>query len=151
MDLVRIRMCAAMLKSTHALLLTAVAILVGCAHRHDISTTGSLQGAEGRSFTIRGDSATTSRVAAGLSSAGMRQVSGKGDYLVSVSREEREATRRMHTGGKNGIAYDRTAKEAVLVLRVARAEAPDATLFTAIADAGDAESLVTAARAAMRR
>ncbi len=142
-----------MQKITHSLLIAAAAILVGCAHNSNVRTTGSIEPAQlqGRTFTVQGQSAVAGRVSEGLKAAGMKQgAAGNADYIVTVSQEDRTATRRLHTGGKTGLAYDKEVRESVLVLTVSKSTEPGKPVFTATAEGGDAESLTAAALASIR-
>ncbi len=143
----------AMLKNTHLILLAA-ALLFGCAHAQNIRTTGEIGNArlQGRSFAIDGDSGAAGQVAEALKSAGMKQgEKGRADFIMTVAREERPVTRRFHTGGKNGVAYDRTTNGPVLTLTVTAASSPAVPIFTATAENEDVGAFASAAVAAMKR
>lgn len=143
----------AMMQITQSLLLAAAVVLVGCAHNANVRTTGTIERSQlqGRSFAIQGQSAAVSRISDSLKAAGMKQGSaGQAEYIVTVSHEDRPKVQRAHTGGKNGLSYDRTVRESVLVLSVARSSAPGTPVFTATAEGGDVESLSAAAVAAIR-
>ena len=153
MGLSQINIKHAMMKITQSLLLAAAFVFVGCAHNANVRTTGTIERSQfqGRSFTIQGQAAVASRISDSLKAAGMKQgTAGQADYIVTVSQEDRSTVQRAHTGGKTGLSYDRTVRESVLVLSVARASAPGTPVFTATAEGGDANSLAEAAVAAIK-
>ena len=143
------------------LTLLAAALCVGCASQPVVQSRGSLQ------EVVR--QGTTYHLDAQRSGLGEKEIQGLRDHLrkaglspasadtaklvVTLASDLRSSTERGHTGGKNGVAYDRTVNERRLTLTVTenRAGAGHSLMQVSSADVGSAsaESLLTAAVAGL--
>lgn len=143
------------------LTLLAAALCVGCASQPVVQSRGSLQ------EVVR--QGTTYHLDAQRSGLGEKEIQGLRDHLrkaglspasadtaklvVTLASDLRSSTERGHTGGKNGVAYDRTVNERRLTLTVMenRAGAGHILMQVSSADVGSAsaESLLTAAVAGL--
>ena len=149
------------MKRNLLLTLLAAALSVGCASRPVVQSRGNLQ-----EVAMQG---TTYHLEARRAGLGENEVRGLRDRLqkaglspasaetakliVTLSSDLRSSTERQHTGGKNGVAYDRQVNERRLTLTVAesRAGAGKVLMEVSSADAGSAsaESLLNAALAGL--
>ena len=116
------------------LTLIAAALCVGCASQPVVRTHGSLQQVAKQGATYHLDA---SRSGLGekeiqglrerLRKAGLSPASAEtAKLIVTLSSDLRSATERQHTGGKNGVAYDRKVNERRLTLTVAESRPGEA-------------------------
>ena len=149
------------MKRNLLLTLLAAALSVGCASRAVVQSRGNLQEVAKQGTTYHLDAR---RAGLGenevrglrdrLQKAGLSPASAEtAKLIVTLSSDLRSSTERQHTGGKNGVAYDRQVNERRLTLTVAenRAGAGKVLMEVSSADAGSAsaESLLTAAVASL--
>lgn len=120
----------------HAMLpltLLVVALGVGCASQPVVQSRGNLQEVAKRGTTYHLDAR---RAGLGeneirglrdrLQEAGLSPASAEtAKLIVTLSSDLRSATERQHTGGKNGVAYDRQVNEHRLTLTVAESRPSD--------------------------
>ncbi|MFM2211434.1 MAG: hypothetical protein RL639_628 [Verrucomicrobiota bacterium] len=149
------------MKRNLLLTLLAAALSVGCASRPVVQSRGNLQEVAKQGTTYHLDAR---RAGLGenevrglrdrLQKAGLSPASAEtAKLIVTLSSDLRSSTERQHTGGKNGVAYDRQVNERRLTLTVAesRAGAGKVLMEVSSADAGSAsaESLLNAALAGL--
>jgi len=149
------------MKHTIALTLLAAALCVGCASQPVVQRRGSLQEVAQQGTTYHLDarrSGLGENEIRGLrdrfQKAGLSPASAEtAKLVVTLSSNLRTSSERQHTGGKNGVAYDRKINERRLTLNVAenRAGAGRILMEVSSADAGSAsaESLLAAALAGL--
>ena len=115
------------MKCNLILTLIAAALSAGCASQPVVQTRGTLQEVAKQGTTYHLDA---SRSGLGeneirglrdrLQKAGLSPASAESAKLiVTLASESQSSTGRHHTGGKNGVAYDRTVNERRLTLTVA--------------------------------
>jgi hypothetical protein len=145
------------MQQSHLLMILAAALGVGCVSQPTIQTRGSLTEAAKQGKTYHLD-ARRSGLAENelrglrerLQKAGLSAASPENArLLVTVSADSYASAERHHTGGKNGVAYDRKVNERRLTLTVAenRAGADKVLMEVDSSDAGSAsaETLLNAA------
>jgi hypothetical protein len=109
------------------LTLLAAALCVGCASQPVVQSRGSLQEVLKQGTTYHLDAQGSglgendvSGLRERLRKAGLTPASAEtAKLVVTLSSDLRSSTERGHTGGKNGVAYDRTVNERRLTLTVA--------------------------------
>lgn len=141
--------------------LLAAALCAGCASQPVVQSRGSLQEVAKQGTTYHLDARRSGLgeneirgLRDRLQKAGLSPASAESAKLiVTLASDQRSVTERQHTGGKNGVAYDRQVSERRLTLTVAenRAGAGKVLMEVSSADAGSAsaESLLTAAVAGL--
>ena len=141
-------------------LLTA-ALCVGCASQPVVQSRGNLQEVAKQGTTYHLDARRSGLgenevrgLRDRLQKAGLTPASAEtAKLIVTLSSDLQTTTERQHTGGKNGVAYDRKINERRLTLNVAenRAGAGRILMEVSSADAGSAsaESLLAAALAGL--
>ena len=149
------------MKRNLLLTLLAAALCVGCASQPVVQSRGNLQEVAKQGTTYHLDAR---RAGLGenevrglrdrLRKAGLSPASAEtAKLIVTLSSDLQSSTERQHTGGKNGVAYDRQVNARRLTLTVAenRAGAGKVLMEVSSADAGSAsaESLLTAAVASL--
>jgi hypothetical protein len=115
------------MKRNLLLTLLAAALCVGCASQPVVQTRGSLQEVARQGTTYHLDAARSGlgeneirSLRDRLQKAGLTPASAESAKLIVTLRSESHtSTGRHHTGGKNGVAYDRTVNERRLTLTVA--------------------------------
>jgi hypothetical protein len=139
------------------LTLLAAALCVGCASQPVVQSRGNLQEVAKQGTTYHLDARRSGLgenevrgLRARLQKAGLSPASAKtAKLIVTLSSDLQSSTERRHTGGKNGVAYDRQVNARRLTLTVAenRAGAGKVLMEVSSADAGSAsaETLLTAA------
>jgi hypothetical protein len=144
------------MKHTIALTLLAAALCVGCASQPVVQRRGSLQEVAQQGTTYHLDARRSGLgeneirgLRDRLQKAGLTPASAEtAKLVVTLSSDLRSSSERQHTGGKNGVAYDRIVNERRLTLNVAenRAGAGRILMQVSSADAGSAsaESLLAA-------
>ena len=144
------------MKHTIALTLLAAALCVGCASQPVVQRRGSLQEVAQQGTTYHLDARRSGLgeneirgLRDRLQKAGLTPASAEtAKLVVTLSSDLRSSSERQHTGGKNGVAYDRIVNERRLTLNVAenRAGAGRILMQVSSADAGSAsaESLLSA-------
>jgi hypothetical protein len=149
------------MKHTIALTLLAAALCVGCASQPVVQRRGSLQEVAQQGTTYHLDARRSGLgeneirgLRDRLQKAGLSPASAEtAKLVVTLSSNLRTSSERQHTGGKNGVAYDRKINERRLTLNVAenRAGAGRILMEVSSADAGSAsaESLLAAALAGL--
>jgi hypothetical protein len=149
------------MKRNLLLTLLAAALSVGCASRPVVQSRGNLQEVAKQGTTYHLDARRSGLgenevrgLRDRLQKAGLSPASAEtAKLIVTLSSDLRSSTERQHTGGKNGVAYDRQVNERRLTLTVAesRAGAGNVLMEVSSADAGSAsaESLLTAAVASL--
>ena len=149
------------MKRNLLLTLLAAALSVGCASRPVVQSRGNLQEVAKQGTTYHLDARRSGLgenevrgLRDRLQKAGLSPASAEtAKLIVTLSSDLRSSTERQHTGGKNGVAYDRQVNERRLTLTVAenRAGAGKVLMEVSSADAGSAsaESLLTAAVASL--
>jgi len=149
------------MKHTIALTLLAAALCVGCASQPVVQRRGSLQEVAQQGTTYHLDARRSGLgeneirgLRDRLQMAGLTPASAEtAKLIVTLSSDLQTTTERQHTGGKNGVAYDRKINERRLTLNVAenRAGAGRILMEVSSADAGSAsaESLLAAALAGL--
>ena len=146
----------------HLLLtLLAAALCVGCASQPVVQRRGSLQEVAQQGTTYHLDARRSGLgeneirgLRDRLQKAGLSPASAEtAKLVVTLSSNLRTSSERQHTGGKNGVAYDRKINERRLTLNVAenRAGTGKVLMEVSSADAGSAsaETLLTAAVAGL--
>jgi hypothetical protein len=143
------------------LTLLAAALCVGCASQPVVQSRGSLQEVAKQGTTYHLDARRSSLgeneirgLRDRLQKAGLTPASAETAKLViTLSSDQRSSSERAHTGGKNGVAYDRTVKDRRLTLTVAENRAGSGRVLMEVSssDAGSSsdESLLTAALAGL--
>jgi len=143
------------------LTLLAAALCVGCASQPVVQRRGSLQEVAQQGTTYHLDARRSGLgeneirgLRDRLQKAGLSPASAEtAKLVVTLSSNLRTSSERQHTGGKNGVAYDRKINERRLTLNVAenRAGAGRILMEVSSADAGSAsaESLLAAALAGL--
>ena len=149
------------MKRNLLLTLLAAALSVGCASRPVVQSRGNLQEVAKQGTTYHLDARRSGlgenevrSLRDRLQKAGLSPASAEtAKLIVTLSSDLQSSTERQHTGGKNGVAYDRQVNERRLTLTVAenRAGAGKVLMEVSSADAGSAsaESLLTAAVASL--
>jgi hypothetical protein len=144
------------MKHTIALTLLAAALCVGCASQPVVQRRGSLQEVAQQGTTYHLDARRSGLgeneirgLRDRLQKAGLSPASAEtAKLVVTLSSNLQTSSERQHTGGKNGVAYDRIVNERRLTLNVAenRAGAGRILMQVSSADAGSAsaESLLSA-------
>ena len=147
----------------HLLILTllAAAFCAGCASQPVVQSRGNLQEVAKQGTTYHLDARRSGLgenevrgLRDRLQKAGLSPASAEtAKLIVTLSSDLQSSTERQHTGGKNGVAYDRQVNARRLTLTVAenRAGAGKVLMEVSSADAGSAsaESLLTAAVAGL--
>jgi hypothetical protein len=143
------------------LTLLAAALCVGCASQPVVQSRGTLQEVAKLGTTYHLDARRSGLgenevrgLRDRLQKAGLSPASAEtAKLIVTLSSDLQTSTGRQHTGGKNGVAYDRTVNERRLTLTVAenRASAGRVLMEVSSADAGStsAEGLLAAAVAGL--
>ena len=143
------------------LTLLAAALCVGCASQPVVQSRGNLQEVAKQGTTYHLDARRSGLgenevrgLRARLQKAGLSPASAEtAQLIVTLSSDLQSSTERRHTGGKNGVAYDRQVNARRLTLTVAenRAGAGKVLMEVSSADAGSAsaETLLTAAVAGL--
>lgn len=149
------------MKRNLLLTLLAAALSIGCASQPVVQSRGNLQEVAKQGTTYHLDAR---RAGLGenevrglrdrLRKAGLSPASAEtAKLIVTLSSDLRSSTERQHTGGKNGVTYDRQVNERRLTLTVAenRAGAGKVLMEVSSADAGSAsaETLLSAAVASL--
>ena len=141
-------------------LLTA-ALCVGCASQPVVQSHGTLQEVVKQGTTYHLDARRSGLgenevrgLRARLQQAGLSPASAEtAKLIVTLSSDLQSSTERRHTGGKNGVAYDRQVNARRLTLTVAENRAGTGKILMEVssADAGSAsaENLLTAAVAGL--
>ena len=141
-------------------LLTA-ALCVGCASQPVVQSRGNLQEVAKQGTTYHLDARRSGLgenevrgLRARLQKAGLSPASAEtAKLIVRLSSDLQSSTERQHTGGKNGVAYDRQVNARRLTLTVAENRAGTGKIHMEVssADAGSAsaETLLTAAVAGL--
>ena len=149
------------MKHTIALTLLAAALCVGCASQPVVQRRGNLHEVAQQGTTYHLDARRSGLgeneirgLRDRLQKAGLTPASAEtAKLIVTLSSDLQTTTERQHTGGKNGVAYDRKINERRLTLNVAenRAGAGRILMEVSSADAGSAsaESLLAAALAGL--
>ena len=141
-------------------LLTA-ALCVGCASQPVVQSRGNLQEVVKQGTTYHLDARRSGLgenevrgLRARLQQAGLSPASAEtAKLIVTLSSDLQSSTERLHTGGKNGVAYDRQVNARRLTLTVAENRTGTGKILMEVssADAGSAsaETLLTAALAGL--
>jgi hypothetical protein len=141
--------------------LLAAALCVGCASQPVVQSRGNLQEVAKQGTTYHLDARRSGLgenevrgLRDRLQKAGLSPASAEtAKLIVTLSSDLQSSSERQHTGGKNGVAYDRQVNARRLTLTVAenRAGAGRVLMEVSSADAGSAsaESLLTAAVAGL--
>ena len=116
------------------LTLVAAALSVGCASQPVVRSRGTLQEVAKQGTTYHLDARRSglgenelSGLRDRLRKAGLSPASAEtAKLIVTLSSDLRSATERQHTGGKNGVAYDRQVNERRLTLTVAESRPGEA-------------------------
>ena len=149
------------MKRNLLLTLLAAVLCAGCASRPVVQSRGTLQEVVKQGTTYHLDARRSGLgenevrgLRARLQQAGLSPASAEtAKLIVTLSSDLQSSTERRHTGGKNGVAYDRKINERRLTLNVAenRAGAGRILMEVSSADAGSAsaESLLAAALAGL--
>ena len=149
------------MKRNLLLTLLAAALCVGCASQPVVQSRGNLQEVAKQGTTYHLDARRSGLgenevrgLRDRLQKAGLSPASAEtAKLIVTVSSDLQSSTERQHTGGKNGVAYDRQVNARRLTLTVAenRAGAGKVLMEVSAADAGSAsaETLLTAAVAGL--
>jgi hypothetical protein len=139
------------------LTLLAAALCVGCASQPVVQSRGNLHEVAKQGTTYHLDARRSGLgehevrgLRDRLQKAGLSPASAEtAKLIVTLSSELQSSTERQHTGGKNGVAYDRQVNGRRLTLTVAenRAGAGKVLMEVSSADAGSAsaETLLNAA------
>ena len=145
------------MKRNLLLTLLAAALCIGCASQPVVQCRGSLQEVAKLGTTYHLDARRSGLgeneirgLRDRLQKAGLSPASAEtAKLVVTLSSNLQTSSERQHTGGKNGVAYDRKINERRLTLNVAenRAGAGRILMEVSSADAGSAsaETLLTAA------
>jgi len=143
------------------LALLAAALCVGCASQPVVQSRGNLQEVAKQGTTYHLDARRSGLgenevrgLRGRLQKAGLSPASAEtAKLIVTLSSDLQSSTERQHTGGKNGVAYDRQVHGRRLTLTVAenRAGAGKILMEVSSADAGSAsaETLLNAAVAGL--
>jgi hypothetical protein len=143
------------------LTLLAAALCVGCASQPVVQSHGSLQEVVKQGTTYHLDARRSDLgenevrgLRERLRKAGLSPASAEtAKLVVTLSSDLRTSSERGHTGGKNGVAYDRTVNERRLTLTVAEKRAGSGRVIMEVssADTGSAsaETLLNAAVAGL--
>ena len=149
------------MKRNLLLTLLAASLCVGCASQPVVQSRGNLQEVAKQGTTYHLDALRSGLgenevrgLRDRLRKAGLRPASAEtAKLIVTLSSDLQTSTGRQHTGGKNGVSYDRQINERRLTLTVAenRAGAGKVLMEVSSADAGSAsaETLLTAAVAGL--
>jgi len=141
-------------------LLTA-ALCVGCASQPVVQSRGNLQEVAKQGTTYHLDARRSGLgenevrgLRARLQKAGLSPATAEtAKLIVTLSSDLQSSTERRHTGGKNGVAYDRQVNARRLTLTVAENRAGTGKILMEVssADAGSAsaETLLAAALAGL--
>jgi hypothetical protein len=141
--------------------LLAAALCVGCASQPVVQSRGNLQEVAKQGTTYHLDARRSGLgenevrgLRDRLQKAGLSPASAEtAKLIVTLSSDVQSSTERQHTGGKNGVTYDRQVNARRLTLTVAenRAGAGKVLMEVSSADTGSssAESLLTAAVAGL--
>jgi hypothetical protein len=147
------------MKRNLLLILLAAALCAGCASRPVVQSRGTLQEVVKQGTTYHLDARRSGLgenevrgLRDRLQKAGLSPASAeKAKLIVTLTCDLRSSSERQHTGGKNGVAYDRTVNERRLTLSVAENRAGTGRILMEVssADAGSAsaETLLAAALA----
>ena len=145
------------MKRNLLLTLLAAVLCAGCASRPVVQSRGTLQEVVKQGTTYHLDARRSGLgenevrgLRARLQKAGLSPASAEtAKLIVTLSSDLQSSTERQHTGGKNGVAYDRQINERRLTLTVAenRGGAGKVLLEVSSTDssATSAETLLTAA------
>jgi hypothetical protein len=120
----------------HAILpltLLVAALSVGCASQPVVQSRGNLQAVAKQGTTYHLDARRSGLgeneirgLRDRLQKAGLSPASAEtAKLIVTLSSDLRSSTERQHTGGKNGVAYDRKVDERRLTLTVAESRPSD--------------------------
>jgi hypothetical protein len=143
------------------IILIAAALCVGCASQPVVRTRGSLQEVAKQGTTYHLDARRSGfgenevrSLRDRLQKAGLSQASAEtAKLIVTLSSDLQSSTERQHTGGKNGVAYDRQVNARRLTLTVAENRAGAGKVLMEVSSAGtgtaSAETLLTAAVAGL--
>ena len=143
------------------LTLLAATLCIGCATRPVVQSRGTLQEVAKQGTTYHLDARRSGLgenevrgLRDRLQKAGLTPASAEtAKLVVTLSSDLRTSSERGHTGGKNGVAYDRTTSERRLTLTVAENRASSGRVLMEVSsvDAGSAsaEPLLTAAVAGL--
>lgn len=149
------------MKRNLLLTLLTAALCAGCASRPVVQSRGNLQEVAKQGTTYHLDARRSGLgenevrgLRDRLQKAGLSPASAEtAKLIVTLSSELQTSTGRQHTGGKNGVAYDRQVNERRLTLTVAenRAGAGKVLMEVSSADTGSAsaETLLAAAVAGL--
>ena len=146
----------------HLLLtLLAAALCAGCASQPVVQSRGNLQEVAKQGTTYHLDARRSGlgenevrSLRDRLQKAGLSPASAEtAKLIVTLSSDLQSSTERQHTGGKNGVAYDRQVNERRLTLTVAENRAGAGKVLMEVSSAGtgsaSAETLLTAAVAGL--
>jgi hypothetical protein len=146
----------------HLLLtLLGAALCVGCASQPVVQSRGNLQEVAKQGTTYHLDARRSGlgenevrSLRDRLQKAGLSPASAEtAKLIVTLSSDLQSSTERQHTGGKNGVAYDRQVNARRLTLTVAENRAGAGKVLMEVSSAGtgtaSAETLLTAAVAGL--
>jgi hypothetical protein len=146
----------------HLLLtLLGAALCVGCASQPVVQSRGNLQEVAKQGTTYHLDARRSGLgehevrgLRDRLQKAGLSPASAEtAKLIVTLSSDLQSSTERQHTGGKNGVAYDRQVNARRLTLTVAENRAGAGKVLMEVSSAGtgtaSAETLLTAAVAGL--
>ena len=146
----------------HLLLtLLAAALCAGCASQPVVQSRGNLQEVAKQGTTYHLDARRSGlgenevrSLRDRLQKAGLSPASAEtAKLIVTLSSDLQSSTERRHTGGKNGVAYDRQVDARRLTLTVAENRAGAGKVLMEVSSAGtgsaSAETLLTAAVAGL--
>ena len=143
------------------LTLLAAALCVGCASQPVVQSRGNLHEVAKQGTTYHLDARRSGLgehevrgLRDRLQKAGLSPASAEtAKLIVTLSSELQSSTERQHTGGKNGVAYDRQVNARRLTLTVAENRAGAGKVLMEVSSAGtgtaSAETLLTAAVAGL--
>ena len=149
------------MKRNLLLTLLAAALCVGCASQPVVQSRGNLQEVAKQGTTYHLDARRSGLgeneirgLRDRLQKAGLNPASAEtAKLIVTVTSDLQSSTERQHTGGKNGVAYDRQVNTRRLTLTVTenRAGTGKVLMEVSSADAGSAsaETLLSAAVAGL--
>ena len=149
------------MKRNLLLTLLTAALCVGCASQPVVQSRGNLQEVAKQGTTYHLDARRSGLgenevrgLRARLQKAGLSPATAEtAKLIVTLSSDLQSSTERRHTGGKNGVAYDRQVNARRLTLTVAENRAGTGKILMEVssADAGSAsaETLLTAAVAGL--
>ena len=149
------------MKRNLLLALLAAALCVGCASQPVVQSRGNLQEVAKQGTTYHLDARRSGLgeneirgLRDRLQKAGLNPASAEtAKLIVTVTSDLQSSTERQHTGGKNGVAYDRQVNTRRLTLTVTenRAGTGKVLMEVSSADAGSAsaETLLSAAVAGL--